>query len=130
MTHSYGLSPRTVQARLEVQPVTLPIDVAIPCALILTELVSNALKHAFSSGCGGYLRVSFQRLPEPSWLLEVQNSAEAGPPEYVPRKGSSFGLELVRLLTEQLNGSVQIERTPDFLVTVRFPVADPTGELQ
>jgi len=128
LLHSYGLSPRNVEAQLAVESVVLPIDVAIPCALILTELVSNALKHAFAGTRTGELRIAFQRLPEASWLLEVQDSGGAEALEGPPRPGSSFGLELVRLLTEQLNGSVHIERAPGFRVTVVFPATEPIKE--
>ena len=128
LLHSYGLSPRNVQAQLAVESVVLPIDVAIPCALILTELVSNALKHAFAGTRTGELRIAFQRLPEASWLLEVQDSGGVEAPEGPPRPGSSFGLELVRLLTEQLNGNVRIERAPGFRVTVVFPATEPIKE--
>lgn len=125
LMHAYGLAPERVVVRLEVESVVLPIDTAIPCALMLTELVSNSMKHALGAGRRGELRVGFRRLAEPSWLLQVQNPGSAEPAESVPRPGASFGLQLVKLLTEQLNGTVQIERAPDFRVTVTFPAAAP-----
>jgi PAS domain S-box-containing protein len=129
LMHSYGLTPRSVRVQIDVESVVLPIDVAIPCALILTELISNSLKHAFAGGHGGEMRVAFQRSAESSWLLEVSNSGEAPQaPESKPRQGSSFGLELVRLLTEQLNGTMRIERTPGFCVGVVFPAAGSPEE--
>jgi len=126
LMHAYGLTPERVSVRLEVQSVILPIDTAIPCALILTELVSNSLKHAMSAEREGELRIVFRQAGR-SWVLEVRNPAgvQAGS---APSQGASFGLQLVTLLTEQLNGSVQIERAPHFCVTVEFPVADRNEE--
>ena len=67
-------------------------------------------------------------MPETSWRLEVEDSGAVEALEAPPRQGSSFGLELVRLLTEQLNGNVQIQRAPGYRVTVVFPAAEPIKE--
>ena len=128
LLRSYGASPRNVQAELAVASAVLPIDVAIPCALILTELVSNSLKHAFAGGRSGVLRVAFQRRLETSWMLEVEDPGGGEAREAPPRQGSSFGLELVRLLTEQLSGSLQIAPAPGHRVTVIFPAPEPAKE--
>jgi len=127
LLHAYGLSSREVRASLDVRSVVLPIDVAIPCALLLTELISNAAKHAFASQRSGELSIVFRPLEEPNWLLEVRNSGGGGPaPGSAPRRGS-FGLELVRLLTEQLEGSVQFDSTSGFCVSMIFPLAAAMG---
>ncbi len=105
LLHAYGLSRGQVTVSLRVEPVVLPIDVAVPCALILTELISNSAKHAFVHAGGGRLDVAFRRLEAPFWLLRVQNPVEGSYAATAPRKTSSFGLELVNLLTEQLDGT-------------------------
>jgi two-component sensor histidine kinase len=128
LMHAYGLTPERLRVCLEVQSVVLPIDTAIPCALMLTELVSNSLKHTMAATREGELRIAFRRLAEPSWLLEVENPAGVEAADSAPLQGASFGLQLVTLLTEQLNGTVQIERTPDFRVTVVFPATERPGE--
>ena len=128
LMHAYGLTPERVRVHLEVQSVVLPIDTAIPCALMLTELVSNSLKHTMAATREGELRIAFRRLAEPSWLLEVENPAGVEAADSAPLQGASFGLQLVTLLTEQLNGTVQIERAPDFRVTVVFPATERPGE--
>jgi len=128
LLHAYGLSRREVQVSLDVRSVVLPIDVAIPCALLLTELISNAAKHAFAVERRGELGIAFRPVEEQSWLLEVRNTGGApAAAEPAPGQGSSFGLELVRLLTEQLDGSVRIERTPGFCVSMVFPLAAAGG---
>jgi PAS domain S-box-containing protein len=120
LLHSYGLTSRQVQLTLDVESVVLPVDIAIPCALMLTELISNAAKHVFTVTRRGELRIRFCRA-EGSWLLRVQNSGRDDAPACPPGSGSSFGLELVRLLTEQLDGSVHFEYAPDFCVSILFP---------
>jgi two-component sensor histidine kinase len=72
------------------------------------------------------LEIVCRRREETSWLLQVRNSGGAAPePPPAPGQGSSFGLELVRLLTEQLNGTVHIDRSPDFCVSLVFPLPEP-----
>ena len=129
LLHAYGLSARQVPVTLDVESVILPIDVAIPCALMLTELITNSAKHAFSVERRGQLWIAFRRASEPSWLMEVRDSGSSAPPETAPVKsGSSFGLELVKLLTEQLNGELRITRNPGFCVSIVFPLSEAAGE--
>jgi PAS domain S-box-containing protein len=125
---AYGLSTRQVAVTTEVESAVLPIDIAIPCALILTELISNAAKHAFAVERRGQLRIVFGRRDGPMWRLEVENSAGGKPPEPAPGQGSSFGLELVKLLTEQLGGVSRVDHTEGFRVNVEFPAAGETQE--
>jgi len=122
LLHAYGLSSRRVRIAYDVESVVLPIDIAIPCALMLTELISNSAKHVFVAEGRGDLRIVFRRFSEESWLLKVEDSGLGAAPESTPVQGSSFGLELVRLLTEQLSGAVQMDRKPGFCVSVVFPL--------
>ena len=128
LMHAYGLSPERVRGSIAVESVKLPIDTAIPCALMLTELVSNSLKHTMGASRRGELGIVFRGLGDRDWLLEVSNPAGPETVESEPRSSPSFGLQLVRLLTEQLNGTVEIARQPDFRVTVVFPAGNPAGE--
>lgn len=134
LLHAYGLTRRQVAVSLAVEPLVLPIDTAIPCALMLTELISNSAKHAFVAAGGGELRIAFRRVQEPNWLLQVEDSGGGGaspaPSGAASGSGSSFGLELVSLLTDQLSGTVSIERKPGFCVSVNFPVSgSPEAEI-
>ncbi len=88
---------------VRVEAPALTVDMAIPLGLILTELVTNSLQHAFSPGQGGSLKVSL--LPEGNYLvLEVRDNGRG----YEPSAGSRFGLEIVRLLSAQLGGEFKI----------------------
>jgi len=91
----------TYSVRVDVPALT--VDMAIPLGLILTELVSNSLQHAFNPGQGGSLEVSL--LPEGEKLvLEVRDDGRG----YQLESGSRFGLEIVRLLSAQLGGEFNI----------------------
>ena len=128
---AYGLSRKEVVVRLDVEASLLPIDTAIPCALMLTELISNAAKHVFVQQPGGELRVTLRRMNAGSFVLQVEDSGIPGrPPAPEPSAGGSFGMELIHLLTEQLDGVIEIRRGPGFRVRMVFPLSSLEGSGQ
>lgn len=88
---------------VRVEAPALTVDLAIPLGLILTELVSNSLQHAFTPGRGGSLEVSLRPEGE-NLVLEVRDNGRG----YEPEAQSRFGLEIVRLLSAQLGGEFRI----------------------
>lgn len=96
-----GPAAERVAIRLEVDDLRLPAAKAIPCGLVLNELLTNALKHAFPGGRRGLVRVSLRREGE-SVRLEVQDDG-VGFGAGACRQGS-LGMELVSALAEQLGG--------------------------
>ncbi|MCX8161014.1 MAG: GAF domain-containing protein [Candidatus Saccharicenans sp.] len=107
-----------VNYSVRVEAPALTVDMAIPLGLILTELVSNSLKHAFSPGQGGSLQVSLL-FEGKNLVLEVRDNGRG----YQPGAGSRFGLEIVRLLAAQLGGEFDITGVPSggTLARVSFP---------
>ena len=99
--------------------VVLDVEEAVPCALIVCELVSNSLKHAFDGGPG---KVSVRaRRDEQGWcVLEVADNGHGIPAEFDWRTARSLGLRLVQILTSQLRGSVELDRSHGARFTVRF----------
>jgi PAS domain S-box-containing protein len=100
--------------------VILSIDQAVPSGLILNELISNSLKHAFPAG-GGDLWVE-AGLPEPGRVeLRVRDNGVGLPEQTTPQSGRSLGLAIVAGLTEeQLGGDLDIKRGPGTEFIVRF----------
>jgi PAS domain S-box-containing protein len=102
-----------------ISSVTLDLERAIPCGLILTELVSNALKHGFPDGRPGIVRVRLDQ-PAPD---EVELSVEDdGIGVSTTAERSGFGLHMVRLLAQQLGGTVVHDVGAGRRVVVRFPL--------
>jgi two-component sensor histidine kinase len=89
----------------------MDIDTAIPFGLILTELISNALKYAFPSPQSGRVAVILRPDGEQRWLLEVQDDGVGIPPHIDIANATSLGLTLVNDLVSQLRGNVQLERS-------------------
>ena len=124
--HALAASPGSIELRLDLAPVRLPIDQAIPCGLLVNELVSNALKHAFPDGRAGQVRVELQPLAGvPGVCLRVADNGAGLPPDFNLSRVTSLGLQLVSSLTRQLGGRLAIHRTEGTLFEVVLGADDP-----
>jgi two-component sensor histidine kinase len=110
--------------------VLLPIDSAIPSGLVVTELISNALKHAFRRGEQGEISVTLTRESSGCVVLAVSDNG-VGIPEHVSIADSStLGLQLVTILADQLGGSVTMQRSNPTRLVLRFPAQRPTSGVE
>ncbi len=106
LTRTYG---RECAARVEsrVCDVHLPLGIAIPCALIISELITNALKHAYPGGRTGTISVSLTPLSAGSYVLAVEDDGVGLPDGFDIAGSESLGLRIVSTLARQLNGDVR-----------------------
>ncbi|MCC6398659.1 MAG: PAS domain S-box protein [Bacteroidetes bacterium] len=109
-----------VSYQVDVEGVRLSIDEAIPCGLLINELVTNALKHAFPNGRTGQITVSLRHERPGMLVLEVRDNGVGIPEDVRPEETKSLGLHLVSLLTAQLQGELEIVRGEGTLFRVRF----------
>ena len=99
-----------VEVVIEAAGVQLGVDTAIPCGLIVTELVTNALKHAFPNAASGTIRVAAVNEPE-GWLKLFVHDNGVGISENLDiRRAGSLGLELVASLVRQLGAKIEVGR--------------------
>jgi two-component sensor histidine kinase len=112
-------SARGVIVTLELDDVPLDVDQAIPCGLITNELVSNAFKYAFAER-GGNLRVSFKRERDEA-VLRVDDDGPGLRASLEIDEPSTLGLQLVQLLTQQLDGKLAVESKQGAHFELRFP---------
>jgi PAS domain S-box-containing protein len=111
----------------EVDNIQLSIDQAVPCGLIINELVSNAFKHAFPGGRRGTVQIRIFALDEAEVVLEVRDDGVGLAAELDLRNPPSLGLRLVQgLLKYQLRGSLKVVIDGGTAFTVRWPL--PTGK--
>jgi len=116
---SYRLEPDTVSLKLDLENVYLDVSVAIPCGLIINELLSNALKHAFPQGRKGEVNIRL-RVEEEIIALTVSDNG-AGFPEGIDfRNTESLGLQLVTALVMQLGGEIELKRENGTTFTISF----------
>lgn len=111
-----------VRLVLEMDPVEVPTGEAIPCGLVVNELMTNSLKHAFAGGRSGEIRVGVSRQPGGGVRLEVSDTGPGLPQDFASKRRNSLGLQLVSDLAKQLRGSLEIGPGATFAITF------PSGE--
>lgn len=100
-----------VAVRVEVEPISLDLDTAVPCGLIVNELVSNGLRHAYPDGNGGDVTVRMTAGPSGALRLEVSDDGVGLPEGLDPADAASVGMSLIRQLARQVGGRVEFDRT-------------------
>jgi two-component sensor histidine kinase len=125
---AYGEAAENIRLRLELDPVHLPVDAAIPCGLILNELATNALKHAFRGRPRGELAVVLQSGNDGMIRLKVQDDGNGLPPDLDWRSGGALGMRLVNMLTEQLNGTLEVDNGQGTSFQLTLPAPGRGGQ--
>ncbi|MFB2934224.1 PAS domain S-box protein [Aerosakkonemataceae cyanobacterium BLCC-F154] len=118
---SYNVATNTIELHLRVEHIELDIDTAIPCGLIINELVSNSLKYAFVNQGKGelYINLFYQEGTSKVTLL-ISDNGIGLPPNFDITELESLGLQLVYNLTEQLNGEMEINSDRGAKFTITF----------
>ena len=121
-----GMSGR-IELIVDIAPLDVPIDVAIPCGLIVNELITNAFKHAFPGGRRGAVRISAHPGAPGATVLVVADDGVGLPEALQVARSGRLGLELVSTLTRQLRGSLELGGGPGATVTITLPAAPAKG---
>jgi PAS domain S-box-containing protein len=104
----YAVQSEGVDLKIDVADVFLGIDTAVPCALLINELVSNSIKHAFPTAKGGEISVDFRSGPDGRFMLTVADNGRGLPRDIDLKHAKSLGLQLVSALTDQLGAAVDL----------------------
>jgi PAS domain S-box-containing protein len=121
LTQSYRVSQTEIDVRLDAENVLLALNAAIPCGLIVNELISNALKHAFPAGRSGRIKISMKLGDGDIVELRVEDNGVGIPAGIDFETTSTLGLQLVQLLTSQLKGTLDVNRVNPTCFTITFP---------
>lgn len=108
---AYELHSGNVILELDIDEVDLNIDTAIPCGLIINELVSNALKYAFPHNRSGKVCISLHSERHKHFTLTIKDDGVGLPMDWDFKSVKSLGLQLVNVLTKQLKGTIEINRS-------------------
>ncbi|MEG3941884.1 PAS domain S-box protein [Microcoleus sp. S36b_A3] len=107
---SFGYGNTSIQFNVNVDPISLNIETAIPCGLIINELVSNSLKYAFTESLAGEININFHRdTTSQQFHLSIQDNGRGFPAGFNIEHTETLGLRLVRMLTNQLDGTLVID---------------------
>ncbi|MDR3570360.1 MAG: PAS domain S-box protein [Syntrophobacteraceae bacterium] len=120
---SHGPVSERVVLGYRIAAIGLPLEQAVPCGLIINELVSNALKHGFPGSRKGSVRVTLECKGEESLVLEVSDEGVGLPADFDPVSGSTMGIQIVTGLAAQLGGRLEVDGSgPGASFRVFFPV--------
>jgi len=106
----YGMKGKGITFTTDMKDISLDINTAIPAGLIINELVSNSLKHAFPGGREGEISIAIKRENKSLSILFKDNGVGI-PQDFDWRNAKSLGLRLVVSLVEQLSGTIELDRT-------------------
>jgi PAS domain S-box-containing protein len=131
----YDVRSSDISLKIEADDIVLDITQAIPLGLIVNELVTNALKHAFRAGRTGmvqatlrYLQENFtpdETLDEGSAVLTVEDDGIGLPAGFDVQEQETMGIYLIRILTRQLRGALQVSQGGKTQFRVVFPLKPP-----
>ena len=107
---SYGVNASKIKLNLKIEEVTLGIETAIPCGLIINELVSNSLKHGFNNIETGIVSVELNKLDESKYALNVSDTGEPFLDSLDILSNDSLGLELIKNLADQLDANLSFNK--------------------
>lgn len=116
---AYDISFSRINLKLEVEEIFFGIDTALPCGLIINELVTNSIKHAFPDYSIGTLTVKLYKLATGKYSLQVKDDGK-GAETIDFEKTTSLGMELVKTLTEQLEGEIKVNSDNGTEITIDF----------
>jgi PAS domain S-box-containing protein len=120
VSRSYRMHPEAVKINIRVDDISLPIDTAVPCGLIINELTSNSLKYAFTADMRGEINITFERA-DAQYVLRVSDTGVGLPADFDPERGKSLGMKLVRMLTGQLCGEMEYRNGVGTIFEIKFP---------
>jgi PAS domain S-box-containing protein len=120
LLNSYSIETR-VDVNVDVDDVSINLDMAIPCGLIINELVTNSVKHAFTGREVGKLNVILHHREDHTFVLTVSDDGAGLPADFETRSMASLGMQLVHVLTRQLGGELKTESQNGARFTIVFP---------
>jgi len=121
LVRSYGIDASKIAIKINVKGVSLGINLAIPCGLLVNELISNSLKHAFPKGRRGEIKVSLRPTEKGRIELIIGDNGVGLPKDLDFRKTKSLGLQLVNtLVKDQLDGEIELDRSAGTKFEIKF----------
>lgn len=119
LVHSYAATDSPPVLNLDLDNIQLNLDIAIPCGLIINELLTNSLKYAFAEGKKGKIDIAI-REKSGHITINIADNGKGLPPEIDFRNTESLGLQLVVSLVEQINGKIRLDTKKGTKFTIEF----------
>jgi two-component sensor histidine kinase len=118
---AYDCARRDIRFKEHLDPIKLDISQAVPMGLILNEAITNCIKYAFGKE-GGEIIINGLSIPDDSFLLTIADNGKGLPAGFNIAESTTLGMEMMRALSKQLGGTVQVEDNPGVTVTIKFKI--------
>lgn len=119
ITQTFNVDGKKIDVSLDLDPVKVDIETAVPCGLIVSELLVNIFKHAFPDRESGRITVSLKE-KDGVKELKVMDDGDGMEDELVFGKGETMGMKLISQLTKQIEGKITYEKKEGSRFTIRF----------
>jgi two-component sensor histidine kinase len=124
---TYSVNPSQISCTIHAGDIFVDINQAVPCSLIINELLTNSLKYAFPNGRKGAILIDFV-MDAKNYMLTYHDTGIGIPDSVTFERSESLGMKLIYGLTQQLNGSVTLQRDAGTTFIVTFPCLTKSGE--
>jgi two-component sensor histidine kinase len=111
---------KNIQTILEIDNINFDIDIAVPLSLIINEAINNCFKHAFNSVENGIITIAITKNDATNYSLSIHDNGIGLPFDFDIDKSSNVGLDLMRGLSQQLNGSLVVENNNGTQIFILF----------
>lgn len=120
---SYQSPDQQIEYKINIEPIAIDIDTVISLGLVTNELVSNSFKYAFADKINCIIEISLKKHDEKNLVMAINDNGKGLPPEFDYKHTESLGLQLVCLLTEQIQGTLNVESSDKGTTfSIIFPV--------
>lgn len=116
---SYSVNTNVLKYELESKNILVDINTAIPCGLIINELVTNSIKHAFPNNRSGKIKIDIG-CQDDDFVLKVADNGVGLPENLDTLNAKTLGLQLVNSLTKQLDGVIELDRNGGTCFEIKF----------
>jgi len=120
LQQSYSFRMDRINVIKNIENVSFNIDTAIPLGLIINEIISNSYKHAFPAGGEGIIGITIKAIDKNQYILDINDNGIGLPQGFDIENSKSLGLQLVKVLTDQIDGKLEIGRENGVRFTITF----------
>jgi two-component system sensor kinase len=114
--HSFGVNPEKIKINIQIKDIIMGMETAIPCGLIINEMISNTLKHAFPHGEGN-IDLELSEKEQDQYLLKIKDNGKPFPDDFEIGNTNTLGIKLIQSLVMQLNGELTMNKEDkEFLI--------------
>lgn len=117
---SFKINPNSIVVDVKIENVRLDIDTAVPCGLIINEIVSNAFKHAFKEKENGHIYILLKNTGEGEYYLEIKDDGIGMSADFNLETADSLGFQLIQALSDQLDGNLELLTSPNNGLTYKL----------